>query len=123
MMTMNPLVAMPNMKSNKLRGLAVTTLERSPVMPDVPTVAESGFPGFEAIQWHSIIMPARTARPIVDRLHGELVGILKQPDVIERFHAQGVKPVGSTPEQLAALIRAEIPMYAKLVKQIGLEPL
>jgi tripartite-type tricarboxylate transporter receptor subunit TctC len=123
MMTMNPLVAMPNMKSGKLRGLAVTTLDRSPVMPDIPTVAESGFPGFEAIQWHSIIMPARTPRPIVDRLHGELVKILKQPDVIERFHGQGVKPVGSTPEQLAALIKAEIPMYAKLVKQIGLEPL
>ena len=123
LMTMNPLVAVPNINSGKLRGLAVTTLERSPVLPDVPTVAESGFPGYQAIQWHSVVMPARTPRPIVNRLHSEIVKILKQPDVIERFQAQGLKPVGSTPEQLSALIKEEIVMYAKLVKQIGLEPL
>ena len=104
-------------------GQAVTTLERSPVLPDVPTVAESGFPGYQAIQWHSVVMPARTPRPIVNRLHSEIVKVLKQPDVIERFQAQGLKPVGSTPEQLSALIKEEIVMYAKLVKQIGLEPL
>lgn len=98
LMTMNPLVA-------------------------VPTVAESGFPGYQAIQWHSVVMPARTPRPIVNRLHSEIVKILKQPDVIERFQAQGLKPVGSTPEQLSALIKEEIVMYAKLIKQIGLEPL
>lgn len=123
MMSMNPLVAVPNVNSGKLRGLAVTTVDRSPVLPDVPTVAESGFPGYQSIQWHSVIVPANTPKPIVNRLHAELVKILKQPDVIERFQAQGVKPVGSTPEQLSALIREETVMYAKLVKQIGLEPL
>lgn len=122
MMSINPLVAVPNINSGKLRGLAVTTLDRSPVLPDVPTVAESGFPGYQAIQWHSIVVPARTPKPIVKRLHAEIVRILKQPDVIERFQAQGLKPVGSTPEQLGALIMDETAMYAKLIKQIGLEP-
>jgi tripartite-type tricarboxylate transporter receptor subunit TctC len=123
MMSMNPLVAVPNINSGKLRGLAVTTLERSSVLPDVPTVAESGFPGYQAIQWHSVVVPARTPNSIVNRLHAEIVKILKQPDVIERFQAQGLKPVGSTPEQLSALIKEETAMYAKLIKQIGLEPL
>ena len=122
MMSMNPLVAVPNINSGKLRGLAVTTAERSLVLPDVPTVAESGFPGYQAIQWHSVVVPAHTPKPIVKRLHAEIVKILKQPDVIERFQAQGLKPVGSTPEQLSALIKEETAMYAKLVKQIGLEP-
>ena len=122
MMSMNPLVAVPNINSGKLRGLAVTTAERSLVLPDVPTVAESGFPGYQAIQWHSVVVPAHTPKPIVKRLHAEIVKILKQPDVIERFQAQGLKPVGSTPEQLSALIKEETAMYAKLIKQIGLEP-
>ncbi len=122
MMSMNPLVAVPNINSGKLRGLAVTTLDRSPVLPDVPTVAESGFPGYQTIQWHSVVMPARTPKPIVKRLHAEIVKLLKHPDVIERFQAQGLKPVGSTPEELSALIRNETIMYAKLIKQIGLEP-
>ena len=123
MMSMNPLVAVPNVNSGRLRALAVTTLDRSPVLPDVPTVAESGFPGYQSIQWHSVIVPAHTPKPIVKRLHAEIVRILKQPDVIERIQAQGVKPVGSTPEELSALIRMETAMYAKLVKQIGLEPI
>ncbi len=105
MMSMNPLAAVPNINSGKLRGLAVTTLERSALLPDVPTVAESGFPGYQAIQRHSVVVPARTPRSIVNRLHAEIVKILKQPGVIKRFQAQGLKPLGPTPEQLSALIK------------------
>ena len=119
---MNPLVAIPNIKGGKLRGLAVTSLTRNPVMPDLPTVSESGLPGFENITWHSIVVPAGTPKPIVTRLNTELVKILKLPDVKDRLESQGLQPVGSTPEQLAALIKKESQKYAKLVKDIGFQP-
>ena len=119
---MNPLVAIPNVKSGKLRGLAVTSLTRNPALPDTPTVAESGVPGFKNITWHSIQVPAGTPKPIVKRLNAELVKIVNLPDVQERFKSQGLTPVGSTPEQLSALIKEESLDYAKLVKQIGYEP-
>lgn len=120
---MNPLVAVTNVKSGKLRALAVTSLTRNPALPDTPTVDESGVPGFENITWHSVLVPARTPKPIVKRLHAELVKIVNLPDVKERFLGQGLAPVGSTPEQMSALIKAESLEYAKLVKQIGFEPL
>ena len=119
---MNPLVAIPNVKSGRLRALAVTSTTRSPVLPDLPTVAESGVPGYENITWHSVVVPAKTPKPIVTRLHSELVKILNQPDVKELFRAQGLTPVGSTPEELGVLIKAESAKYAKLVKQIGYKP-
>lgn len=120
--SMSPPVAMPHVKSGKLRGLAVTSTTRNPALPDMPTVAESGLPGYEAITWHSIVVPAKTPKPIVKRLNTELVRIVNLPDVKEHFLAQGLIPVGSTPEQLSALIKKESIMYAKLIKQIGLEP-
>ena len=119
---MNPLVAVPHVKSGKLRGLAVTSLTRNPALPDTPTVAESGVPGFKNITWHSIVVPIGTPKPIVKRLNAELVKIVHLADVKERFLAQGLTPVGSTPEQMSALIKEESLEYAKLVKQIGYEP-
>jgi len=119
---MNPLVAVPHVKSGKLRALAVTSLTRNPALPSVPTVSESGVPGFQNINWHSIVVPAKTPKPIVKRLNAELVMIVNQPDVQARFKEQGLRPVGSTPEELSALIKKESPEIAKLVKQIGLEP-
>ena len=79
-------------------------------------------PGYENITWHSVIVPAKTPKPIVAKLSRELMGIIKAPDVQERFSTQGLDAVGSTPEVLAALIKQETAMYAKLVKQIGLQP-
>ena len=122
MFFMNPLVAIPNVKSGKLRGLAVTSLTRNPALPDVPTVAESGVPGFKNITWHSVLVPARTPKPIVKRLNDELVKIVNMPDVQERLLGQGLTPVGSTPEQMSALIKEESMEYAKLVKKIGYQP-
>lgn len=119
---MNPLVAIPHVKSGKLRGLAVTSLTRNPALPDMPTVDEAGLPGYKNITWHSIVVPAKTPKPIVKRLHTDLVKIVSLPDVKERFLAQGLTPVGSTPEQLSALIKEESLEVAKLVKQIGFQP-
>ena len=119
---MNPLVAIPNVKSGKLRALGVTALTRNPALPDVPTVDESGVKGFKNITWHSVLVPIKTPKYIAARLNTELVKIVNQPDVRERFLGQGLTPVGSTPEQMAALIKEESAEYAKLVKEIGYQP-
>ena len=122
MFFMNPLVAIGNVKAGKLRALAVTSLTRNPSLPDVPTVDESGVPGFKNITWHSVLVPARTPKPIVKQLNVELVKIVNQPDVKERFLEQGLTPVGSTPEELSKLMKEESLEYGKLVKLIGLQP-
>lgn len=121
MMMMNMIAAMPQVKAGKLRGLAVTTLKRSSALPDVPTVAESGLPGFEVTSWHLVIVPAKTPKPIVARLNDAVVKIVNMPDVKERLQTQGLDPVGSTPEALAAYMKQESAKYAKLIKQIGLK--
>jgi tripartite-type tricarboxylate transporter receptor subunit TctC len=120
---MNPLVAVTNVNSGKLRALAVTSETRNPALPDTPTVAESGVPGFKNITWHSVLVPAGTPKPIVRRLNAEIVRIVNLPDVKERFLGQGLTPVGSTPEQMSALIKTESMEYGKLVKQIGFQPI
>ena len=120
--TMSPLVAVPHVKSGKLRGLAVTSLTRNPALPDMPTVDESGVPGYKNIAWHGIVVPAKTPKPIVKRLHTELVKIVNLPDVQERFKSQGLSAVGSTPEELRALIKEESLEVANLVKKIGYKP-
>ncbi|MGZ8230585.1 MAG: Bug family tripartite tricarboxylate transporter substrate binding protein [Burkholderiales bacterium] len=122
MFFMNPLVAVPNIKGGKLRGLAVTSLTRNPALPDLPTADESGLKGFQNITWHSVLVPAKTPAAIVKRLNAETVKVVNSPDVKERLLGQGLSPVGSSPEQLAALIKQESADYARLVKQIGFQP-
>jgi tripartite-type tricarboxylate transporter receptor subunit TctC len=117
----SPLVAITHIKGGKLRALGVTGLKRSPALPDVPAIAET-VPGYENITWHSLLVPAKTPKPIVAKITEEMLHIVKQPDVKERFAAQGLDAVGSTPEQLTKLIKEEIVMYGKLAKQIGLQP-
>jgi tripartite-type tricarboxylate transporter receptor subunit TctC len=119
---MNPLVAIPNVKGGKLRALAVTSLTRNPALPDVPTVDESGVKGFKNITWHSVLVPARTPKPIVARLNAEMVKIVNQQDVKDRFTGQGLTPVGSKPEDVSKLIKEESAEYARLVKDIKYEP-
>jgi tripartite-type tricarboxylate transporter receptor subunit TctC len=119
---MNPLVAVSNVKAGKLRALAVTSLDRNTALPDIPTVSESGLQGFKNITWHSVLVPARTPKPLVKRLNTELVKIVQMPDVKERFSGQGLTPVGSTPEHVVAMMREESRETAKLVKLIGLQP-
>ncbi len=118
----NPLVGGPQVKAGKLRAIAVTSGKRSPAFPDLPAIAEA-LPGFEQIVWHSVVVPAKTPKPIVAKLSKELIRILRLPEIKERFASQGLEAVGSTPEEVSALIRKEVVMYAKLVKQIGFQPL
>lgn len=112
-------VVLPLARTDKIRTLAVTSLQRTGAAPDVPTMAESGFPGFEATSWFALLAPAGTPQTIVRKIHGETVKALAQPDIRARLTDLGMDVVGSTPEQLAAIMRAEIPKWAKVVKASG----
>ena len=114
--------AMPHIKSGKVRALAVTGAKRSPALAEVPTIAEQGFPGVEATAWYGVLAPAGTPKPVVSRLHGETVGILKQPDVVQRLDGLGFEIVGSTPEQFGAYIRTEIKKWEMVVRASGAKP-
>jgi tripartite-type tricarboxylate transporter receptor subunit TctC len=111
--------AMPHIRSGKLRALAVTSAKRAPALPDVPTIAEAGVPGYEASSWFGIVAPAGTPRPIVDKLQQQIAKSLAQPDVREKLLGQGANPVGNTPEEFAKYIQAEIAKWAKVVKASG----
>ena len=110
----------PQVKAGRLRALGVGSLQRSAVMPDVPTVAESGLPGFEAGAWYGVLAPAATPRAIVERLNGELVRILKMPEVQQRLRGEAYEIIADTPDQFAAAIRAEVAKWAPIVKAAGL---
>ncbi|HEV7821137.1 MAG TPA: tripartite tricarboxylate transporter substrate-binding protein, partial [Burkholderiales bacterium] len=112
----NILEALPNMKSGRLRGLAVTTPTRWPAISDVPTVAESGVPGYAVIQWSGVLAPAGTPREIVLKWNGEIVRILKRADMRERLLESGAEPGGGTPEEFRAFIKAEIAKWSPVVK-------
>jgi tripartite-type tricarboxylate transporter receptor subunit TctC len=118
---MSPLIAIPQIKAGKLRAIGFTGPKRSTALPDVPTMGET-VPGYDNITWHSVVIAAKTPKPIVAKLSKEFMRIIRLPDIQERLNAQGLDAVGSTPEELAALIRNELVMYGKLVKQIGLQP-
>ncbi len=112
----NTISATPHIRSGRLRALAVSTASRSPVLPEVPTVAESGLAGYANNSWNGILMPAGTPREIVLRTNAEVVRILREPDVRERLTTVGAEIVGSTPEEFGAMIRSEIDKLAKVVR-------
>lgn len=116
------LPALPHVKSGKLRALAVTSTARSLAVPDIPTVSESGLPAFETSSWHGMLVPAKTPRAIITRLHDELVKVMNLPEVRERLTAQGLNIVASTPQAFAAHIKSETIKYARVIKQIGIKP-
>ena len=107
---------LPQIRSGKLRVLAAASERRSRVLPEVPTIAESGMPGYHASSWHAVFAPAGTPREIVTRLHTEVAKVVKLPDVTDRLSAQGVEPVANTPDQLAEFIKSEIARWARVVK-------
>ncbi|MBI4192462.1 MAG: tripartite tricarboxylate transporter substrate binding protein [Betaproteobacteria bacterium] len=111
--------SLPHVKSGKLKALAVTSLKRRAFLPDVPTIAEAGFPGYEVIGWYGLAAPAGTPRAVVAKIYQEISRILKLPDVIDRVMADGADPVGSTPEGYAAYLKAEMIKWAKVVEQSG----
>jgi len=112
--------ALPQAKAGKLRALAVTSAKPSPLLPDVPTMA-SVLPGFDMVNWWGLFVPAGTPQPIIGRLNAELVKIMKSPDVIERFATIGVEALSSTPEELNALVKAEIESFGKLIKAANIK--
>jgi tripartite-type tricarboxylate transporter receptor subunit TctC len=115
-------VVVPQLKSGRLRALAVTSLKRSPALPDVPTMAESGLPGFDSENFLGLLAPAKTLGPIVRKLSAELAEIAKQPDVIERYAIFGMQAVGSTPAEMDRFTRNEIEKYSKVLKAAGYTP-
>jgi len=104
----DPVSVLPHMKSGKLRALAVTSLQRSPISPDVPTIAESGYPGFEALAWHGILAPAKTPPAIVKKLNAEIVKALADPETKAFLDNQAMQAVGNSPEDFAAFIQKDI---------------
>jgi len=121
-MAPNVLTALPHIKAGKLRALAVTSARRSEGLPDVPTVAESGLPGYDSTQWYGVLAPAGTPRDIVARLHDEIVRALRDAEVGKRLAADGAEPVGSSPEEFAAFIKSESEKWAKVAQAAGIKP-
>ena len=113
---------MPNIKAGKLRGLVVTSTKRSPALPDVPTIAESGFPGFEAVGWLGILVPNGTPPAVIARLNVEFGKVMGNADVQKALIAQGVEPTTSTPEAFGAMVRSETAKWQKVVRDAGIKP-
>ena len=111
---------MPQVKAGRLRALGVTSLQRASQVPDVPTIAEAGLPGYESLSITGMFAPAKTPEPIINRLNHEIVQVLHRPDVKTRFLDIGVEPIGSSPEQFAAKIRSEIVKWGKIIKEAGI---
>ncbi|HKP67195.1 MAG TPA: tripartite tricarboxylate transporter substrate binding protein, partial [Casimicrobiaceae bacterium] len=114
--------ALPHIRAGKLNAIGVTTAKRSAVAPDIPTLAETGLPTFEATTWHGLLAPAGTPPDVVAKLNAETVKALKSPELIEKFKTNGIDPVSSSPEQFAALIKSELQRWGDVVKAAGLKP-
>jgi len=116
------LSVIPHVRAGKLRMLAVTTAKRSPAVPEAPTIAEAGVPGYEATLWYGIVAAARTPEPILARVSGELDKALRDRDIIEKLSSQGVEPYYTGPKDFAARIRDEIPKWARVITDSGMRP-
>ncbi|MCC2675052.1 MAG: hypothetical protein K0R58_1999 [Ramlibacter sp.] len=106
-------------KAGKLKAIAVTTSTRSSLLPDVPTIAEAGLPGYEANNWYGFLAPARTPQPVIDRLNREMVKVLQMPDVKEKLAGVGAEVVGNSPQEFAAAIRADVAKWKRIVQETG----
>jgi tripartite-type tricarboxylate transporter receptor subunit TctC len=113
------LSTLPHVKAGKLRAIAVTTSTRSSLLPNVPTVAEAGLPGYEANNWYGFLAPAHTPRPIIERLHREIVKVLALPDVKDKLAGVGAEVVGNTPQEFEAVIRADVAKWKRIVIETG----
>jgi len=111
----------PQVRAGKLRALAVTSAQRSSMAPDIPTLAESGVPGFDVSPWYGLMVPAGTPKDIIARLHEAAVNALKNPEVKKRFDTTDLEPVGSSPEKFGAFIRSEVAKWAKVIKESGMK--
>lgn len=112
--------ALPQIRAGKIRGVAVTRAKRAPMIPELPTIAEGGLPGYEATNWYGIVAPAKTPRPVIARLNHEILKVLEMQDVKEAFFAQGMLPQTSTPEAFRGHIKLEIEKWGAVIKRIGI---
>ena len=117
----NSLIVVPHIKAGKLRALAVTGTQRSKLLPELPTIAEGGLPGYAASGWYGFVVPAAVPKDVVARLAADITRILRMPDVVERLSGQGAEPVGGTAEQFGAFIRSEIEKWTGLVKTANMK--
>ena len=115
--------SVPLLKSGKVRALAITSAARSPAAPEYPSVAESGVPGYESVAWYGVFATGGTPRPVVDRLNAEIRRIVASPDMRDALLKQGAEPVTDSPEEFAAIVRADVAKWAKIVRQTGAKPI
>ena len=118
-LTFGSSTSLPSVRAGKLVALGVTTLRRDPNMPDLPTIAEAALPGYEAAAWYVLLGPAKTPRPIVDKLYGEVQRIFRMPDIREKLAFVSMQPVVSTPDELAAFLKRELAKWSVIVKESG----
>ena len=111
----------PQIQAGKLRALAVTSAKRFPLLPELPTIAESGYSKFEALAWNGVLVPAGTPKPVIARLNAEINAILKQPDVVQKMNAAGFDLIGGTPEDFGALIKAETAQWTPAIKSANIK--
>ena len=114
--------AQPHVKAGKLRAYAVTTAQRSRTLPDMPTIAESGLPGYDLSPWFATFVPAKTPRPVIERLNAEMLRAMKLPEVQQRFDSIGADPIGGTPEELGAHLRRETERWGRIIRERGIKP-
>ncbi|MDB5812270.1 MAG: hypothetical protein JWN94_4392 [Betaproteobacteria bacterium] len=117
----SPISAQPFVKGGRLRMVAVTSLKRSASMPEIPTVAESGYPDFDVVSWWGVLTPAAVPKDIIGKLHTEIVKVLALPEIKAKFADQGADVASNTPEQFAAYIKSEIAKWGKLIKELGVK--
>ncbi len=122
LMMANLTTAQPHIRAGRLRGLGVGTKKRTPLFPEMPTVAEAGLPGYEANNWNGIVAPRKTAASIIERLHREIAAVLNDAGTGKRLTAQGLEPIGDTPAQFARYLKEEAAKWGKLVKSAGIKP-
>ena len=120
LMFANLTAGLPHIKSGKLRALAVTGAARSPAAPDIPTMIESGVPGYTVTSWYGILAPAATSQEIIIRLNGEIAKVMRSPDMKSRLAGEGAEPTSSTPAEFAAFIEAEIEKWGKVIRGAGI---
>ena len=111
----SPLPAMPHVNAGRLRALALTSLKRSPLWPELPTVAESGYPTYQSTLWYALLGPAHLPADVVTALHEAAIRVLRSADILQQLHAQGAEAVGNTPRELDAFLREEVDRWSRLI--------
>jgi len=114
-------IVLPMVHEGKLRAIAVTSTRRSAAAPDLPTISESGYPGFEVKGWNGLLAPAKTPAAVVSALHRQSVNALAQPDIRAKLDSLGLEAIGNSPEQFAAVIKSELPKWSKVIRDAGIK--